>query len=637
MSTELAAVATRTSPRKAAERQALLGEAETSERRVSNIRAEVADMLQKRPIKKPKDVIQFFSGITYKATGGQQLAGKCWFCTRTIQSTGAARLVDHLLQCALCIPEVKEACRTLREETSSKRKAKAEELGMVDREVEQQLAIAKAQKMELKQQGLRSSFKAAEVDIADHAIADFFYANGISFSAADTAVDSLYMQMVRAIQAAPAGYVPPERKKLSHQLLDSSYDHMWRSIKQRDPSGVLAEKFGIAYTQDGWDSVDHLPLINSAYITANDGGVYLRSVDTSGRTKDAVYIAALMIQDIYSIGCTNVILVVTDTCAVMQRAWEFVMDEFPWLSAIPCVPHVVSLLMKDVSKIEEVAALVKDETIVVGWFSNHQKPLAILREKVKSLMSRSCELVKAGATRFGTNTLVGERLLKLKNALQQTVVDPEYVKQGYKDGPEDMEQSNCETVTRQNKGATAKRLVLDDDESTGFWARVNRHVSATLPIYKLLRRHDSSAPSVGKVYHGFYSLGEHVKQSRVSYQEKLLDAHESRWCYGHCDFFAAAYALDPEYISHDVMSNTEVTEGLANTIEKLGILFEVRRLQKMDSRSATPSESPKPIHLQRPPTSSSSSTYTSLHPACEDAMPPFHGTGSLNTGRNGLR
>lgn len=357
---------------------------------------------------------------------------------------------------------------------------------------------------------------------------------------------------------------------------------MEKEINARDPAGDLKEKFGVAYTQDGWDSIDSLPLINSAYITANDGGVYHRSVDTSGFIKDAEYVAALMIADIYSIGCTYVIMVVTDTCATMQKAWAYVQDEFPWISCIPCVPHVVSLLMKDVGKVPEVDALIKEEAAVVSWFSNHQKPLAILRSKVMTLLGRKKELVKAGATRFGTHTLVGERLKEVKAALQQTVVDADYVAQNYKDLPDARDFSHAETRIRENKGGTARKLVLDD---TGFWRRVDDHVALTMPILKLLRRHDSSAPTVGKVYHGFFSVGEHIKCSDVGYNAKVGEAFDNRWIYGHVDFFAAAYMVDPEYQSHDINSNAEVVEGFMNTVEKLAILDEVRRHQKLDGRS----------------------------------------------------
>ena len=76
-------------------------------------------------------------------------------------------------------------------------------------------------------------------------------------------------------------------------------------------------------------------------------------------------------------------MVITDMCATMRKAWSIaVEDEFPWICSVPCMPHVASLLLKDIAKIPDVAKVIADEGKVVTWFSNHHKPLAILRSKV---------------------------------------------------------------------------------------------------------------------------------------------------------------------------------------------------------------------------------------------------------------
>lgn len=123
---------------------------------------------------------------------------------------------------------------------------------------------------------------------------------------------------------------------------------------------------------------------------------------------------------------------------------------------------------------------------------------------------------------------------------------------------------------------------MNDDD--GFWTRVETHVECTMPIIKFLRRHDSSAPTVGKVYHGFFSVGEHLKATSAEYQKQAEEFFNARWAYGHAPFFAAAYCVDPEYRTHDQGSNEEVQEGLMDTMEKVGILFEARRLQQLDGR-----------------------------------------------------
>eukprot|EP00966_Prymnesium_polylepis_P271801 6279502-Prymnesium_polylepis.1 len=178
---------------------------------------------------------------------------------------------------------------------------------------------------------------------------------------------------------------------------------------------------------------------------------------------------------------------------------------------------------------------------------------------------------------MGTNSFVGERLIELKGSLQQTVVDPEYVAQNYKDLPADHETSNCATVTREHKGGAAKKLVLDDADG-GFWQRVASHVKVTMPICKMLRRFDTSAPATGKVYSSWFEVGESIKASNVSYAQEAEEKHTARWLYAHHAFFAAAYVCDPEFIDHDQASIQEVQEGLNTTLEKIAILLKVRQL-----------------------------------------------------------
>ena len=88
-----------------------------------------------------------------------------------------------------------------------------------------------------------------------------------------------------------------------------------------------------------------------------------------------------MIEDIYEVGCTTFVVVLTDTCGTMKKAWRIVEDEFPWIMAVPCQTHCPSLLVGDIAKLPEPAQTIKDESLVVSWFSNHHIPLAILRKK----------------------------------------------------------------------------------------------------------------------------------------------------------------------------------------------------------------------------------------------------------------
>ena len=268
-------------------------------------------------IEKPGQAFSFFSFHADQLDSDNRIKGgttkgACVFCQKIVASTGPTRLVDHIAtKCSLVPAVVQEGFRAMASSRHGKRKAKDAQMAFNEKQAAMNLEQVKAEQHKKRQQGIKAGFKMAECLIADEAIAKFFYANGIPFEVARASGgDSLYRDMVRAIQATPAGYIPPNNNKIAGPLLDSTYEHMWADINLRDADGDLAKRFGSTYVSDGWESTNHTPLINSAFITAANGGVYWRSVDTSGKIKDADYTASLMIEDIYDYGCTKVVLVV---------------------------------------------------------------------------------------------------------------------------------------------------------------------------------------------------------------------------------------------------------------------------------------------------------------------------------------
>lgn len=99
-------------------------------------------------------------------------------------------------------------------------------------------------------------------------------------------------------------------------------------------------------------------------MTANAGGIYWQSVDTSSNSKDAEFLASLMLEDIYNL---KIVMLITDTCSTMKKTSKIVQDEFIRILFLPRQPHVASLLPKGVREIKGVAQLVKYEGVVVSW------------------------------------------------------------------------------------------------------------------------------------------------------------------------------------------------------------------------------------------------------------------------------
>ena len=185
---------------------------------------------------KHKHAHEFFTTVTVKEKS-QQKRVTCLACGHAFEATGPTRLVKHLVSCPLMPADVKEPFKQIQKQTDAVKLQKRQRDNMVKEEA-QQLAAEHAQKQaKLVQQKLRAGLKSLEVFEADLAIAKFWYANGLSFNAATAEEDSYYREMIRKIQAAPAGYIPPSRNKLAGPLLDECHDWMWRKIKERDPDG----------------------------------------------------------------------------------------------------------------------------------------------------------------------------------------------------------------------------------------------------------------------------------------------------------------------------------------------------------------------------------------------------------------
>ncbi|KAL1529603.1 hypothetical protein AB1Y20_000546 [Prymnesium parvum] len=239
---------------------------------------------------KGKHAIQFYVDVrNSNLANAQQITAFCMFCRAKVPSTGSYKLVNHLITCALCPQQIRQGFKSIREETGKKRAQKRDIKDMAEQEAALMNQERSVEQALLKQQGIRQGFKTSAARSADLAIADFFYANAIPFFAASCEQTSPFRVMVQAIQNAPLGYIPPNHLKLANELLDESYNRMLKQIEARDADGALKEKFGATYMSDGWDSCDALPLINSAFVTANDGGMFWRSVNTSSKTKYMQY------------------------------------------------------------------------------------------------------------------------------------------------------------------------------------------------------------------------------------------------------------------------------------------------------------------------------------------------------------
>jgi hypothetical protein len=133
----------------------------------------------------------------------------------------------------------------------------------------------------------------------------------------------------------------PKRKKITEKILpkfDSDLD-----IKVRDHMRGVMPITGATLISDGWSSCANRPIINA--LAASPTGIYfIKAVDTSGKTKDAKFIADFMIDVIDVFGPANV----TAVCMCMDGACEAVEDEHTHVFCFICPTHSLVNFMKNV-------------------------------------------------------------------------------------------------------------------------------------------------------------------------------------------------------------------------------------------------------------------------------------------------
>ena len=175
-----------------------------------------------------------------------------------------------------------------------------------------------------------------------------------------------------------------------------------------------------------------------------------------------------MIRIINAIGPEHVVAVVTDNAAACKKAGEIVMRKFSHIYWQPCIAHVMDLLLEDICKMDWAKGTIEDCRAITTFVTNHQWSDALVRQKAKmppsqpgakdggsglellkpggccacmclhvsmcsvvvdaSMVAASAlttvnDMPRAGATRFASEYINAERLIKMEGDLAAAVSD----------------------------------------------------------------------------------------------------------------------------------------------------------------------------------------------------------------------
>jgi hypothetical protein len=94
---------------------------------------------------------------------------------------------------------------------------------------------------------------------------------------------------------------------------------------------------------------------------------------------------------------------------------------------MPCTAHIIDLFLEDLGKLEPIKDIIADAKAVVKFITNHHFSLALFRKHAAAVVAEKHErmhgLAKPGETRLATFFLTIQRLVDVRDALEQTVAD----------------------------------------------------------------------------------------------------------------------------------------------------------------------------------------------------------------------
>ena len=147
--------------------------------------------------------------------------------------------------------------------------------------------------------------------------------------------------------------------------------------------------------------------------------VFLKSIDASNHIKDHKYICELLKTIIKEVGQENAVQIVTDNGSAFMKVRKQFMKKYNlyWTS---CAAHCIYLIFEDIGKRPNVIDVINTARKITNFIYNHGWLLAQMRKYCGG------DIVRPGATRFATNHIALDNLIKKMVDLKKLFMSNEW-------------------------------------------------------------------------------------------------------------------------------------------------------------------------------------------------------------------
>ena len=230
--------------------------------------------------------------------------------------------------------------------------------------------------------------------------------------------------------------------------------------------------------------------------------IFLKSVDASNNIKDNKYIYGLLKDVIKEVGKQNVVQIVTDNGSAFVKAGKLLMKKYN-LYCTPCAAHCIDLMFEDIGKRTSVVDMITKARKITNFIYNHSWLLAQMRKVCGG------DIVRPGTTRFATNYMALNSLLKKKANLKKVFISDEWAQHN---------------LSRTLISEEVESLMFDH----AYWERVGKLVSIYEALYTVLHIVDSEVVSTMPFV---YELIRVMKENliRLNAKEWVLEIIADHW------------------------------------------------------------------------------------------------------------
>ncbi|KAK9008369.1 hypothetical protein V6N11_075267 [Hibiscus sabdariffa] len=212
----------------------------------------------------------------------------------------------------------------------------------------------------------------------------------------------------------------PSAYEVTGVYLDEEYKEIQEWVNGFKP---IWKERGVTLMCDGWKGTRNQHIINFLVYSPR-GTIFKKSIDASSVTsRTAEYYFGIMDEIVDEIGEEYIVQVVTDNEAADG---QMLMQKRSHLYWSACSAHCLDLILKEIGSKTSVRKVLDQAKQISSFIYNHTWTIDYMKRYTKGV-----ELLRPGITRFATNFIALESIVRSKQALKEMVTSSEWKRSTY--------------------------------------------------------------------------------------------------------------------------------------------------------------------------------------------------------------